>query len=230
MGLKANKILVVDDDADIVELLQYNLKKEGYHVETAFDGKQAIEKAIVFLPDLVLLDVMMPVMDGIEAGRQIKLLPELKNTFLLFLTARTEEQTEVAAFSVGADDFLSKPIKPMALMSRINAFFRREAAKLETGDILEIGGLIINKKKYSVVLADKTEVILPRKEFELLFFLAQKPNKVCGRDEILQKIWGTDVFVVERTIDVHIRKVREKIGEEYIRTLKGVGYMFAIDN
>ncbi len=230
MGLKANKILVVDDDADIVELLQYNLKKEGYHVETAFDGKQAIEKAIIFLPDLVLLDVMMPVMDGIEAGRQIKLLPELKNTFLLFLTARTEEQTEVAAFSVGADDFLSKPIKPMALMSRINAFFRREAAKLETGDILEVGGLTINKKKYSVVLANKSEVILPRKEFELLFFLAQKPNKVCGRDEILQKIWGTDVFVVERTIDVHIRKVREKIGEEYIRTLKGVGYMFAIDN
>jgi two-component system, OmpR family, alkaline phosphatase synthesis response regulator PhoP len=227
MSLKTgNRILVVDDDPDIVELLQYNLEKEGYLVETAFDGRQAIDKAKVFLPELVILDVMMPHMDGIEAGREIKLLPELKKTFLLYLTARNEEYSEIAAFEIGADDYLTKPIKPRALMSRIGAFFRREATKGDSADLIEIAGLQINKLNYSVVLPNKTEVVLPRKEFELLFFLAQKPNKVFSRDEILQKIWGIDVFVVERTIDVHIRKVREKIGEDYIKTIKGVGYLF----
>ena len=222
----AHRVLVVDDEADIVELLVYNLEKEGYKVASAPDGKKAIEVAKEFLPDLVILDIMMPFFDGIEVGRMIRAMPELKNTFILYLTARSEEYSEVAAFELGADDYINKPIKPRALMSRINAFFRRESQKTDIGDTLEIAGLIINRLNYTVTKADGNVIVLPKKEFELISFLAQYPNKVFSRDEILQKIWGADVFVVERTIDVHIRKVREKVGETYIKTLKGVGYMF----
>lgn len=222
------KILVVDDDEDIVELLTYNLQKEGYEVENAFNGKEGIEKAESFSPELILMDIMMPIMDGIEAGRTIKNSEDLKKTHIIYLTARTEEFSEVAAFEAGADDFLTKPIKPRALMSRINAFFRKEVIKKATDDILKIGGLVINRDNYSVTKEDGTVVVLPKKEFELLYFLARKPNKVQSREKLLRKIWGKDVYVVERTVDVHIRKVREKIGQDYIQTLKGVGYMFPV--
>ncbi|WP_394992236.1 response regulator transcription factor [Emticicia sp.] len=222
----AHRVLVVDDEADIVELLSYNLEKEGYKVASAPDGKKAIEIAKEFLPDLVILDIMMPHLDGIEVGRMIRAMPELKSTYILYLTARSEEYSEIAAFEVGADDYLNKPIKPRALMSRINAFFRREAQKTDPTETLEVAGLNINRLNYTVTKPDGSLVVLPKKEFELLFFLAQYPNKVFSRDEILQKIWGIDVYVVERTIDVHIRKVREKVGETFIKTLKGVGYMF----
>jgi two-component system, OmpR family, alkaline phosphatase synthesis response regulator PhoP len=230
MSKTAHKILIVDDDEDILELLTYNLEKEGYQVKTAPDGKKALEIAHDFLPELVILDIMMPVMDGIEAGRALRAMTELKNLFILYLTARSEEYSEIAAFEVGADDYLTKPIKPRALMSRINAVFRREAQKAEPIDSVEIAGLSINRQNYTVIKPNGIAVVLPKKEFELLFFLAQYPNKVFSRDELLQKIWGVDVFVVERTVDVHIRKVREKVGEDYIRTLKGVGYMFTDEN
>ncbi|WP_128547450.1 response regulator transcription factor [Larkinella soli] len=219
-----HRVLVVDDDPDIVELLQYNLEKEGYEVRTAPDGRKAIETARTFSPELVLLDIMMPQLDGIETGRQLRDLPELRQTFILYLTARSEEYSEVAAFEIGADDYITKPIKPRALMSRINALFRREAQKADPGEKIEVGGLVISRKNYTVTAADKS-VVLPKKEFELLFFLAQHPNKVFSREELLQKIWGADIYVLERTVDVHIRKLREKIGETYIKTLKGVGYM-----
>ena len=221
------KVLVVDDDSDIVELLEYNLLKEGYSVLTASDGKKAIEIAKIFIPDLILLDIMMPQMDGIETGRMLRQNADLKNTYILFLTARSEEYSEVAAFEVGADDYITKPIKPRALMSRINALFRREAQKAESGDQIEILDLIINRKNYTVTQEGEKSTVLPKKEFELLFFLAQTPNKVFNRDELLQKIWGADIYVLERTVDVHIRKLREKLGDRYIKTLKGVGYMFS---
>lgn len=221
----AHKVLVVDDDPDIVELLAYNLEKEGYEVATASNGKNALEVARTFIPELVVLDIMMPQMDGIETARHLRNIPEFKHTYILFLTARSEEYSEVAAFEIGADDYLTKPIKPRALMSRINALFRREAQKAEPESQIEIAGLSINRKNYTVTKDDKS-VVLPKKEFELLFFLANHPNKVFNREELLQKIWGADIYVLERTVDVHIRKVREKVGENYIKTLKGVGYMF----
>ncbi len=223
----AHRVLVVDDDPDIVELLAYNLEKEGYEVQTASNGRLAIDVARGFLPELLLLDIMMPQMDGIEAARALRAMPEFKNTFILFLTARSEEYSEVAAFELGADDYITKPIKPRALMSRISALFRREAQKSEPEQQIEIIGLLINRQNYTVTKPDKSVVVLPKKEFELLYFLAQQPNKVFGREELLHKIWGADVYVVERTVDVHIRKVREKIGENFIKTLKGVGYMFS---
>ncbi|QRR02637.1 response regulator transcription factor [Dyadobacter sandarakinus] len=225
----APKVLVVDDDSDIVELLEYNLTKEGYTVQTASNGKKAIELAKTFIPDLILLDIMMPQLDGIETGRLLRQNPDIRNTYILFLTARAEEYSEVAAFDVGADDYITKPIKPRALMSRINAFFRREAQKADSGDQIDILDLAINRKNYTVTQAGEKSTVLPKKEFELLFFLAQTPNKVFSRDELLQKIWGADIYVLERTVDVHIRKLREKLGEQYIKTLKGVGYMFSTE-
>ena len=225
----AYKILVVDDDPDIAELLQYNLEKEGYEVQTAPDGRKGIEIAREFVPGLVLLDIMMPYLDGIETGRILRQMPELRETFILFLTARTEEYSEIAAFDIGADDYITKPIKPRALMSRIKALFRREAQKSEPAEKVEIGGLSINRQNHSVLLNGET-LTFPKKEFELLSFLAQNPEKVFSRDEILRRIWGEDIYVLERTVDVHIRKLREKIGEGYIKTLKGVGYMFSIES
>ncbi|CAN1576960.1 OmpR Response regulators consisting of a CheY-like receiver domain and a winged-helix DNA-binding domain [Spirosomataceae bacterium] len=225
----AKKVLVIDDDADILELLIYNLEKEGYEVKSAANGLEGIETAKQFMPDLILMDIMMPIMDGIEAGKVIKNTEKLKHIHLLYLTARAEEYSEVAAFEVGADDYLTKPIKPRALLSRINAFFRKETQKSTDEGVLSIAGLIINKETYSVTKEDGSVVVLPKKEFEILHYLATVPNKVQSRESLLQKIWGSDVFVVERTIDVHIRKVREKIGDQYIGTLKGVGYMFKTD-
>jgi two-component system alkaline phosphatase synthesis response regulator PhoP len=225
--LQQAKILLVDDDPDILELLEYNLAKENYQLAKAFDGKEALEIAQTFKPALIIMDVMMPIMDGIETARKMKSMPEFKNTIILFLTARGEEFTEVAAFDAGAHDYIIKPIKPRALVSRINALLKRESAE-ETQEIIEIGGLIINRTQYAATFEGRA-LILPKKEFELLSFLAKNPNKVFNRDELLEKVWGTDVYVVERTVDVHIRKLREKIPEHYIKTLKGVGYLFSIE-
>ncbi len=226
MGSKnSQKILVVDDEADILELLKYNLSKEGYEVKTATDGMKGTEVAKTFVPDMILLDIMMPKQDGVETCRQLREIPELQNTFIIFLTARSEEYSEVAAFDMGADDYITKPIKPRALVSRINALFRREAKKKKDSSKIAIGELTIDRSSYTVV-AGSDKINLPKKEFELLYFLAQNPGKVYSRDDLLQNIWGTDVYVLARTVDVHIRKVREKIGEGYISTVKGVGYKF----
>lgn len=225
--LNPAKILLVDDDPDILELLEYNLAKENYQLAKAFDGKEALEIAQIFKPALIIMDVMMPIMDGIETARKIKMMPELKNTIILFLTARGEEFTEVAAFDAGAHDYIIKPIKPRALVSRINALLKRETTE-ETQDIIEIGGLVINRTQYAATFEGRA-LILPKKEFELLSYLAKNPNKVFNRDELLEKVWGADVYVVERTVDVHIRKLREKIPEHYIKTLKGVGYLFSTE-
>jgi two-component system, OmpR family, alkaline phosphatase synthesis response regulator PhoP len=221
------KVLVVDDDPDILELLQYNLRKEGYEVKTALNGIKGVEIAKEFCPDLILLDIMMPHQDGVETCRQIRETPELYESHIIFLTARAEEYSEVAAFDSGADDYITKPIKPRALMSRISAIFRKETKKQVENDVVSVRDLIIDKTSYTVNVGPQ-QVILPRKEFELLYFLAQHPNKVFSRDDLLQNIWGTDVYVLARTVDVHIRKVREKIGEGYISTIKGVGYKFEI--
>ncbi|MHA8053085.1 response regulator transcription factor [Aquirufa sp. Wall-65K1] len=223
----STKILLVDDDPDILELLEYNLAKEGFVLAKASDGKEAIAMAQEFNPQLVILDVMMPAMDGIETARRMKSMPELKDALILFLTARGEEYTEVAAFDAGAHDYIIKPIKPRALVSRIKAMLKRETVE-DNQDIIEIGGLLINRTQYAATFEGKA-LVLPKKEFELLSFLAKNPNKVFNRDELLEKVWGSDVYVVERTIDVHIRKLREKIPEYYIKTLKGVGYLFSIE-
>jgi two-component system, OmpR family, alkaline phosphatase synthesis response regulator PhoP len=222
------KILVVDDDPDIVELLHYNLSREGYDVAQAENGKKAIEVAHTFKPDVILMDVMMPVMDGIAACRQIRENNDFRHTHIIFLTARAEEFSEVAAFDSGADDFITKPIKPRALLSRLAAYARREAQQEEQEKVIEIGGLRIDRTSF-VVYKDDQKITLPKKEFELLAFLATTPNKVFTREELLNNVWGNDVYVIARTVDVHIRKVREKIGESNIRTIKGVGYKFNTD-
>ncbi len=229
MGNKQmHKVLVVDDEEPILELLKYNLEKAGYEVKCASDGMKAIEIAKKFLPDLVLLDIMMPKMDGVETCRHIRQIPEMQKAFVVFLTARSEEYSEVAAFDVGADDYITKPIKPRALMSRIQALFRRETKIVSPTSLIEVGDLKIDRLSYTVKVKDR-EISLPKKEFELLFFLAQNPNKVFSREDLLHNIWGTDVYVLARTVDVHIRKVREKIGEDFITTVKGVGYKFSLN-
>ena len=229
MSSKKNfKVLVVDDDADILELLQYNLSKEGYEVKVADNGKKAIEIAKDFVPSLILLDVMMPQMDGVETCRQLRENPLFAGTYILFLTARSEEYTEIAAFEVGADDYITKPIKPRALMSRISALFRRDNKSVKNNDVVSIGDLVIDKSSYTVTKEGR-EIVLPKKEFELLFFLTQNPNKVFNRQELLQNIWGMDVYVIDRTVDVHIRKIREKVGEDLIKTIKGVGYKIELN-
>ncbi len=222
------KILIVDDDPDIVELLQYNLEKEGYEVAHALNGQQALLVARKFKPEIILLDVMMPVMDGITACRHFREDPKFKDTHILFLTARSEEFSEVAAFEAGADDFIVKPIKPRALISRLAAFVRRDNQIPEQTQVIEIGDLKIDRTGFIVQKGDQ-KINLPKKEFELLAFLAATPDKVFSRDELLNNVWGNDVFVIARTVDVHIRKVREKIGEDHIKTIKGVGYKFNTD-
>jgi len=228
MNSNTYKILVVDDDPDIVELLKYNLSSEGYKVKSSSNGIQAVSLAREFIPDLTILDIMMPNMDGVETCRQIRSIPELANKFIIFLTARSEEYSEIAAFEMGADDYITKPIKPRALLSRINALFRREVKKDSGSSKISIGNLEIDRISYTVKL-DNKKIILPKKEFELLFFLAQNPDQVFGRDDLLKTIWGSDVYVLARTVDVHIRKVREKIGDGFIITIKGVGYKFVGD-
>ncbi|MGD1839826.1 MAG: response regulator transcription factor [Thermonemataceae bacterium] len=228
MSIKStHKILVVDDDTDIVEMLTYNLKKEGYEVKAAYDGKEAIDTATQFQPSLILMDIMMPQMDGVEASRILREIPETNDAYIIFLTARAEEYSEIAAFDVGADDYIVKPIKPRALMSRISAIFRRESKKIKQEDQIFLGELTIDRKSYTIMQGDHT-LNLPKKEFELLYFLAQYPDKVFSRDELLQNIWGTDVYVLARTVDVHVRKIREKIGDGYIKTVKGVGYKLSL--
>lgn len=221
------KILVVDDEQDILDLISYNLNKEGYQVYTASNGKLAIDKAKEVSPDLIILDVMMPVMDGIEACRIMRSLPEFKHTFMVFLTARSEEYSEIAGFHVGADDYIAKPIKPRALMSRINAILRRNSQESidEPSDKLEIADLVIDRDSF-LVYRGEDKIVLAKKEFELLYLLASKPNKVYTREQILKAIWEDSVVVTNRTIDVHIRKLREKIGDNYVSTVKGVGYKF----
>lgn len=219
------KILAVDDELDILEIIEYNLKKEGYQVFLASNGEDAIKLAKDIKPDLVILDIMMPKMDGIETCRQLREIETLKKTIIVFLTARSEEFLEVAGFNAGADDYIAKPIKPRPLLSRINAILRRLTITSDTPNRIVIKDLVIDKEQYEVLKGDQV-ISLARKEFELLYLLASKPGKVFDRDQILESIWGNDVVVVNRTIDVHIRKLREKVGEEYIHTVKGVGYKF----
>ncbi len=217
------KILIVDDEPDIIEFIKYLLDREDYLVETATNGSEAIQKAKSFKPDLILMDVMMPIMDGIEACRQIKLAPETKGVFIVFLTARSEEYSEIAGFEAGADDYINKPVKPRVLLSRIKAILKRGKNPDYEQTVLKIGDLIVDRTSYSVSV-DGKKLVLPKKEFDLLFLLATKPGKVFTREKILSEVWGDDVYVVDRTIDVHIRKIREKIGENLISTIKGVGY------
>jgi two-component system alkaline phosphatase synthesis response regulator PhoP len=226
MSSNKQKILIVDDEPDILELIEYNLKKEGYHVITATNGQQAVLEAKKHLPDLIILDIMMPKMDGIEACRIMRGMPEFKNTFMVFLTARSEEYSEIAGFNVGADDYIAKPIKPRALVSRINAILRRNVQNEEVVENkVEIGDLVIDRETF-LVYQDGKKVVLAKKEFELLYLLASKPGKVYTREVILKNIWEDSVVVTNRTIDVHIRKLREKLGDNYVSTVKGVGYKF----
>jgi two-component system alkaline phosphatase synthesis response regulator PhoP len=220
------KILVVDDENDILEFIQYNLKKEGYEVHLAHNGQEAITLGKKIKPDLILLDVMMPVMDGIEACKQIKADSDFNETFVVFLTARAEEYSEIAGFNAGADDYISKPIKPRVLLSRLSAILRRKSKEVVDAKIV-VGDIIIDRETF-LVYRGEAKIQLARKEFELLFLLASKPGKVFTREYILEKVWGDEVLVVDRTIDVHIRKLREKIGDHYIGTVKGVGYKFEI--
>ncbi|RWY50026.1 response regulator transcription factor [Mucilaginibacter gilvus] len=226
MSTVKQKILIVDDEPDILELIEYNLKKEGYQVYSARNGQEAVAEAKKTLPDLIVLDIMMPKMDGIEACRIMRTMPEFKNTFMVFLTARSEEYSEIAGFNVGADDYIAKPIKPRALVSRINAILRRNAPPEDvTDNKLEIGDLVIDREAY-LVYQKSVKVVLAKKEFELLYLLASKPGKVYTREVILKNIWEDSVVVTNRTIDVHIRKLREKLGDDVVATVKGVGYKF----
>ena len=219
------RILAIDDEKDILLLLKYNLENEGYYVETSSSGKEGIELAEKFTPDLILLDIMMPGMDGIETCINLRKIDTIKNSYILFLTARVEEYSEVAAFEAGADDYITKPIKPRALISRINSFYKRRFSSKNLANLLTIGDLNIDKDTHTITLKGK-EIFFPKKEFELLYFLARNPKRVYNRDVLLRNIWGTDVHVVARTVDVHIRKIREKIGQDFITTIKGVGYSF----
>jgi two-component system alkaline phosphatase synthesis response regulator PhoP len=220
------KILIADDEPDILEILKFNLEKEGYLVSTAKNGIEAIEKAKIIQPDLIILDIMMPVKNGIETCQQLRTMSEFKNTLITFLTAISDDTTEVKGLETGADDFIKKPVKPAVLVSKVNSLFRRLVKEDETVDI-SIGDLTINREKYSVVLKGE-EITLARKEFELLSLLASKPGKVFLRNEILSQIWGTEVIVGDRTIDVHIRKIRQKLNLDCITTVKGVGYKFEL--
>jgi two-component system alkaline phosphatase synthesis response regulator PhoP len=226
MSTAKQKILIVDDEPDILELMEYNLKKEGYQVFTASNGQEGVALAKKVLPDLIILDVMMPKMDGIEACRIMRTMPEFKNTFMIFLTARSEEYSEIAGFNVGADDYIAKPIKPRSLISRINAILRRNVqSEEEAENKLEVSDLVIDRDAY-LVYRNGEKTVLAKKEFELLYLLASKPGKVYTRDVILKSIWEDSVIVTNRTIDVHIRKLREKLGDTYVTTVKGVGYKF----
>ena len=219
------KILVVDDDPDIIEILRYNLSLAGYQVKTAFNGKEAVKKAKLFLPEIILLDIMMPEMDGIEVCTQIKSLPSLKKTMIIFLSARSEDFTQIAAFDAGGDDYISKPVKPKILLSKIRSVVKRIHSSVNENTRIELGNIVIDRNEYLVKI-DNNNIKLPRKEFELFFLLASKPRKVFTRDEIMSKVWGINVVVGDRTIDVHIRKLREKIGDLRFKTVKGVGYKF----
>ena len=225
MDIFSIKVLVVDDDPDIVEILKYNLKNSGYSVKSAGNGLEAIKKAKKFIPDIILMDVMMPEMSGIEACEEIKNIDQLSQAIIIFLSARSEDYTQISAYDAGADDYISKPVKPKILLKKISNIAKKISFEKNAPKTIDLGSIKINKEEY-VVIKDKKEILLPRKEFELLFLLATKPEKVFTREEIMNKVWGTQVIVGDRTIDVHVRKLREKIGEKHIKTLKGVGYKF----
>ncbi len=223
------RILLVDDEEDILEFVSYNLQREGFRVYSARNGLEAIEMAGKVKPDLVILDVMMPEMDGIAACEEIRKLPSCKNVVIAFLTARGEDYSQIAGFEAGADDYITKPVRPKVLISRVKALLKRSGGiasdSLDNEKILNIGDIVIDKERY-ILIIDGRELTLPRKEFELLSLLVSKPDKVFTRDEIYKSVWGNNVIVGDRTIDVHIRKLREKIGNDHIRTLKGIGYKF----
>ena len=222
---KIPKILVVDDDPDIVEILRYNLSLAGYEVKSASNGKECIKKAKLFLPQIILLDVMMPEMDGIEACSLLQKIPSLENTRVIFLSARNEEYTQLSAFNAGADDYISKPVKPKILLKKISSIIKRINAVNKDEDIIKLGNIIIDRNKF-LIIKDDIEIYLPKKEFELLYLLASQPGNVFTRDQIMNKVWGSEIIVGDRTIDVHIRKLREKIGDLCFKTIKGVGYKF----
>ena len=229
MKKKDLKILLVDDEPDILEIVGYNLEQVGYQVFKAENGKEAVKIAQKVKPHLIIMDVMMPEMDGMEACEKIREIPELKDTIITFLTARNEDYSQVAGFEVGADDYIAKPIKPKLLVSKVKGLLRRlKEEELENSETLTVGNLLINREEYKVV-KDGITIVLPRKEFELLYLLASKPGKVFTRTEILDKVWGNEVIVGGRTIDVHIRKLREKIDEEVFKTIKGVGYKIELN-
>jgi two-component system alkaline phosphatase synthesis response regulator PhoP len=223
------RILIVDDEKDILEFLSYNLQKEEYQVKTSDNGSEAIKIAKDWSPQLVILDVMMPEVDGIETCREMRQLTNMKNSIILFLTARGEDYSQIAGFEAGADDYVTKPVKPRVLISRVKALLRRSSntSTDEAIDKYQVGGLIIDKERYLVSRGD-SDITLPKKEFELLQVLTSKPNKVFSREEIFAKVWGDNVIVGDRTIDVHVRKLREKIGSDNIKTVKGVGYKFEV--
>ena len=225
MKKKDIKILLVDDEPDILEIVGYNLSNEGYQIYTAKDGVEGVKAAKKYKPNLVILDVMMPEMDGIEACEQMRSLPELSNTIITFLTARGEDYSQVAGLEAGADDYIAKPIKPKVLVSKVKALLRRLKDDVTSENVVKVGHIVIDRDQYKVIKG-KDEIILPRKEFELLSLLASKPNKVFKREDILDRVWGNEVVVGGRTIDVHIRKLREKIGDDSFKTVKGVGYKF----
>ena len=225
MKKKDIRILLVDDELDILEIVGYNLSQEGYQISTAVNGREAVAKAKKVLPHLIIMDVMMPEMDGMEACENIRKIPELSNVIITFLTARSEDYSQVAGFDAGADDYITKPIKQKLLVSKVKALLRRLKETEKDSETLNVGGIEINREEYKIV-KDNIEIVLPRKEFELFYLLATKPGKVFKREEILDKVWGNDVVVGGRTIDVHIRKLREKIGDDFFKTITGVGYKF----
>ncbi|MBS2210529.1 response regulator transcription factor [Carboxylicivirga mesophila] len=232
MNVENYKVLLVDDEPDILEFISYNMRKEGFQVLTANNGQEAIKIAEAEIPELIILDVMMPEMDGIETCEEIKKIPALNNSIVAFLTARGEDYSQIAGFEAGADDYITKPIKPKVLISRAKALLKRYRSEdaveePQDGQVVKIGDLVIDRERYLIINSGE-ELILPKKEFELLVLLASKPEKVFTRDEIYNSVWGDNIIVGDRTIDVHIRKLREKIGQEHIKTIKGVGYKYVI--
>jgi two-component system alkaline phosphatase synthesis response regulator PhoP len=225
MAVGVQKVLLVDDEPDIIELLRYNLEREGYAVSSASNGRDAIKAAKTERPDLIVLDIMMPGMDGVEVCNQLRQMPEFKRTVITFLTARGEDYSQIAGFEAGADDFITKPVRPKVFVSKVKALLKRTGAERPEGQVLEANGVRVNLEKVTVE-AGGHEMHLPKKEFELLVLLMSKPGKVFKRDEIYDQVWGNELFVGDRTIDVHIRKLREKIGDDRIRTVKGIGYTF----
>lgn len=228
MASDLGKVLIVDDEQDIVEFIQYNLKRAGYETATAYNGDEAIRKAAAFAPDLILLDVMMPEKDGYQTIQQLRRNPDLDSTIIIFLTALSDEKSEIEGLKLGADDYIAKPIKPELLLARLDTALRRMKKDEEQDNKIVFGELEINKYKFTVSYRGE-EIVLAKKEFELLNLLASKPGRVFLRNEILQKVWGTDVIVGDRTIDVHIRKIRQKLGIDVITTVKGVGYKFEME-
>lgn len=225
MSKTKHKILIADDEKDILEMLQYNFEKEGFKVVTAMDGQQALDVAEKENPDLIILDIMMPHYDGVEVCERLRELPQFRDTLIIFLTARNEDFTQIACYEIGGDDFIIKPVKPRVLLSRIKALFRRKekSTRKEVGEIIAIEDLKIDQEKF-LVYRKEDKINLAKKEFELLLLLVSKPGKLFTRDEIFSKVWGADQIIGDRTIDVHIRKLREKIGDHYIKTVKGMGY------